>query len=142
VPWLLALAGLRLLGSPLLSADLLLLGMLVIHATGSLIVLSIIIVPVVAWYHARLCWRNDLSLRAHIRIGSTAASLAALVLFVISRFADSPVPSLVFTLSPVISVLYMTIAAGLIGALGSWSVWLFAVRPLRVQATEMLSRFD
>jgi hypothetical protein len=66
----------------------------------------------------------------------------ALALFVISRFTDFLIPSYIFMFSPVIPILYLTIAAALIGALASWSVWFLVVRPLRVQTVEMLSRFD
>jgi hypothetical protein len=143
VPWLPVLTGLRLFGSSLIVAGFpIWTGTILIQTTGGLIVLSIVIVPLVAWFHARLCWRDNYALRAYISVGSITTSLATLALFVVSELVHSAVHFFLFLRVFAIPLLYATVVCALIGAIASWSAWFLPIRPLRVQAGEVLSRFD
>lgn len=143
VPWLPVLMGLRLFGSFLIDAGFpLWTGTILIRTTGGLIALSIVIVPLAAWFHARLCWRDNYAPRAHISVGAITASLATLALFVVSELVDSTAHFFLFLRVFAIPLLYATVVCALIGAIASWSTWLFAIRPLRARAVEVLSRFD
>ena len=140
VPWL-VLAGFRLSGSFLFATELPL-WVVLIQTTRSLIGLSIVVVPLVVWFHARLCWRGNYALPAHMSVGAITASLAMLALFVVSEMPGSPVPSFFLLRVFAVTLLFIAVVSALIGAVASWSAWFFAIRPLRVQAGEVLGRFD
>jgi hypothetical protein len=140
VPWL-VLTAFRLFAPFLIDAGLPL-WVILIQTTPSLIGLSIVVVPLVVWFHARLCWRGNYALPAHISVDAITAPLATLALFVISQLASSAVAIFLLLRVLAISLLYVTVVCALIGGIASWSAWFFTVRPLRIQAVGVLSRFD
>jgi hypothetical protein len=92
-----------------------------------LIGLSIVVVPLVVWFHARLCWRGNYALPAHTRVGTITASLATLALFVVSELMSSALPFFLFRRVFAIPLRYAIVVCALIGATASWSAWFFAI---------------
>ena len=118
---------------------LLLLGLGVMEAAAALSILSIVILPMVVHLHARLYWRDRLSLATHVSVGLVIPPLVLLIAdLALPHFAVAPTPFLEPS-NPV--WLTLVVAAG-IGGLSSALVRTHAIRLLQTRDAEIARRFD
>jgi hypothetical protein len=115
-------------------------GLGIMETAEGLFVLSVVILPLVAWLHARLYWRRQLSLAMHLGLGSAASSLIWLIGDLALRriyFVPSPFPN-----PSLVPAGFSLVLAGVIGGIASGLTWSFAVRLMRTHDAEILRRFD
>jgi hypothetical protein len=140
VPWFVMLAAIW-MGVPLLTESALPLSTRagLMRAADCLITMSIIVLPLAVWLHARLCWHGSCSLRAQLSIGPAIAALAALIF----QIADDHNPQPTFFLDEVLLPgLLVVIVASAVGCIASWSAWHFVTRTLHASSDEIARRFD
>jgi len=142
VPWSVALVAIW-MGVPFLTESALPLSTRagLMETADGLITLSIIILPLAVWFHARLCRRGNYSLKAHLSIGPAIASLGVLM----AGFADllsMDSDFLLFLRLMLDSSLFVVIVASAVGCIASGSTWHFVIRTLRLPSDEIARRFD
>jgi hypothetical protein len=111
-----------------------------IEIADVLLVLSIVLVPLAVWIHARLCHRYIRALAAHISVGPATTLLALLIAHLPLR-GIQVVPQR-FPSPPLAPAAFILMVAGVIAVIASIAVWYFAVRHVPSRDAEILSRFD
>jgi hypothetical protein len=141
VPWVVVLAAISLFGTLLVLLELpWTLVVNVVWVADSLWVLSIVVVPLVLFLHARLCRRGRFSFMPYLGIGASVPSIAILVV-VLFGIALRPTYWLIPAYVPSLPVLPVLVAA-VIGVVVSAIEWHFAIRPLRPREMKVAGIFD